>query len=417
MRRPIILYFSSIIALILVNGCFSPFSYTPPESQWDLDAKGTLLYAYIDENYQISENNTDTGKLAVIIDNNSLAEGVMAVSQTATEDNDEAVYLSNQNTNTVIAVFFRSGQRFPWLIDIDSGGKRATARLFGYEWGREQFSLEFEEGGVKTAMKDIKLSPSVLMTAGDIRLRNMYTALGVYESISREFPSVRPFQVQDAGNALSSVFNDTAYVAFAVTVKPAKAIISIDEYVGGKEPSLGFISWVKGLFGWGESSSKPSPPSPPPSLAVAITRRDNGATIGPDTVLYIEKGEELIIDFKFTNFTQNTNVQSVFYHNVLNPVYFPESWGNGAPYTITQANGFPLGRLTENYSIKIKRGMIEGPGFGDGIAGFVLFFGQNTVINNSSNGIQFWEPGTGGPQLNHSVFLIKYSVQKEQEKS
>jgi hypothetical protein len=446
MGRKII--FSILILLLLAiscNGPQSPFwgkeDPEEPSNDWYLGARGTPLYAYLDENYAVLEqdNGALTARTAVFIEGNNLAEDVLAVSEISADDCDDAVHLINQNSNTAISMSFRKGQSFPWLIEITSGGRKAKVRLFGCNY--ERFTMEFEENGISGTIENVKLSQNALKGYSfipslakeqNIRLRNIFTVLGVYESISRSLSgntdAERTFVKQSmalrrslSGNAvavgtvISQAFNDKSFISFAVTVKPAKVITSAVEYKKSEDAAFN-INNVPSLTQSTKNIIAALLPSRALSpLSVDIT--SGGVPVNPQKIHYIERGGEMIFNFQFANFTENTDVNLVWYDSVFIE-YYPlrddgRGHANSTVYPCTQENGSPVGRFTENYSIKIKRDDVEGNGFHDGTAALLIFFGQDTVVNGNSTGINFWEPGTSGPELHKSVFMIQFTVRSD----
>lgn len=419
--------FSILIVLLLVISCEipqGPFSEqkTPeePPNYWYLGARGTPLYVYLDGNYDVleQESSAQTGRTAVFIDGNTLAEGVLAVSEISTDDYDDAVHLINQNANTIVSIFFRKGQVFPWLIDIAGNDREAKARLFGYDWGYERFTMEFEENGISNTIKNIKLSQNALTDyvfapsltkEQNIRLRNIFTVLGVYESVSRSLPK----NTGSAGTVISSTFNDKSFISFAATVKPARIITSALEYIKSENPAY-FVVDVLNIID--PSLLEPLihvkyiPPTPNP---LSVTINSNGVPVDPQRIHHIERGGEMTVNFKFTNLTQDTNVNVVWYDPYFH-WYLPKNGTvNSVVYSHTQEDGSPIGRFTEDYSIKIKRNMTTGSGFHDGTAAFLILFGQDTVVNDNTAGINFWEPGTSGLELHKSIFMIQFTVQPD----
>jgi len=413
-----------LLVVFLAAACHGPFlGDLPSEPEyWAIDARGTPLYVYLDDDYNVLEQSgPDTGKTAVFVVENPQAEGVIVLAE-QTPGYDDAVYIVNRNTDTIISMFFHEDQRFPWQIKINDGnGGSAEARLFGYDWSYERFSLEFEENSINTSAEDIRLSRDALLSyqfnpalarEQNIRLRNTYAALAVYESISRTFPNNGKIflNADNAGGVLASAFTDKSLAAFAVAVKPARPMIPAAEYASDESPAYFFntiVDWILGLLGLGGGSS-----TPPPPLSVAITT--SGVPVNPEAIYYIEKGEEIIFDFKFTNFTQSTIVNAALYEPDLHIyTYFhdlsPTLSYTGFSFSFTQEDGSPLGRFKENYRLKVRRNSLTGY-WNQGRIAVAIFFGQNTIINNSASGISFHEPGSSMPELNKSVFVLQFTV-------
>jgi len=409
--------FSVFLVLFLVAACHGPFLEDLPSEPdyWAIDARGTPLYVYLDEDYNpLEQGGPDAGKTAVFVSENPQAEGVLILAE-QTPEHDDAVYIVNPNTGIIISVFFHKDQRFPWLISIDSNGESAETRLFGYDWSHERFSLEFEENDTSIAVEDIPLNRNALLSyqfapsltrEQNIRLRNTYAALAVYENISRTFPNNGKIflNVDNVEGVLASAFMDKSLAAFAIAVKPARQMIPAAEHASDEGPAYFTVYSLPEML----SLARPVVDDPP-QLSVAITT--GGVPVGAETIYYIEKGEEIIFDFKFTNFTQSTNVNAAFYEPTMKQYINGNDPGSNKNfYSFTQADGSPIGRFSEKYSIKIKRNWRTGTGYDDGIAALAIFFGQNAVVNESSSGINFWEPDASGPVLTKSIFIIQLTV-------
>jgi hypothetical protein len=124
-------------------------------------------------------------------------------------------------------------------------------------------------------------------------------------------------------------------------------------------------------------------------------------------VYYLERGGEMIFDFAFTNFN-GANVTSVLYDSETVKYHHPLSL-NGHFYKFTRPDGSALGKFTQNYRVKVRR--TGNLGYcSQGYIQLVVFFGQNTVVNESSGGVLFREPGTQSPALNKSVFVLHFNV-------
>ncbi|MDR0321006.1 MAG: hypothetical protein LBI28_05840 [Treponema sp.] len=311
----------TILVFFLFSACRDPlFKQLPTEPEyWNLKPMGTPLYVYLDEDFNVSEQDaSDNCKTAVFIDGNPLAKGVMVLAETSSEEYDDSVRIINQNTNTIISMFFHKDQRFPWSIHIASNDKYAEGKLSSYNWNNEYFSIEFEESGVYSSFENIKLNLNILLgysfdnslsAEQNIRLRNIYTALGIYESISRLLPGYKKIVAStvDAGSVLSSVFEDKSIASYAITVTLTEPVISVSEF-----PIISILDILILIGDFGDINFNPHViyPLPASPLPLSVTITKDGVPVSPDTIHYIEKEEEIVFEFKFTNFTQNTNVNT-----------------------------------------------------------------------------------------------------------
>ena len=397
-----------IIAIFFLAACSNPYLST--ESYWHLSASGTPLFTYLNNDYSASSVNiNDNGKTAVFIDNNELTNNITAIAETSPAGYDDVVRIVNNETETVISMFFHKDQRFPWQIHIESDGKTAVGLLSGYNWISENFSIEFDENGQKTLISDIKLKQNVLLdykfitslnNDQNVRIRNIHTALGIYSSLSKKFMDYSKIKLNNSSNIISSVFSDMSILTFGVSVSPSNTIKHAASYDKDENSLFFFTILILNIIFNNGSTPAPAP------LEVTITK--DGLPVNSETIYYLEHHEEIIFDFQFNNFTPNTNVYAGFYDPTLH--IYKEL--NTLFYSFNSADNLPLGKFTKNYQIKIKRHWYTGPGYFDGTSSLVIFFGQNTIINGNNEGILFHEPGSTEAKNNKSIFIINLTVQQ-----
>jgi hypothetical protein len=382
----------------------------PPESEyWLVEPMGTPLFVYLDANNEpVTDSSApDTGKTLVFIEGNPLAGGAAVLSQSAADGHDGAVYIINRDNDSVVSLFFHEDQRFPWKLNITRGNERITAELSAYDWFEEKFTVSFQGNGGETKLENLKLAQQVMLgytsdpglsEKQNTRLRDMYTALGMYESISRALPGsgrLLARSMENTGDMINAVFCGAAPAAFAVTVQQP----GLPLFYG--ETARTYWRWIRPLI----IINLPPLPPPPPPLTVTITQ--NGVMVHPDTVYYLDRGGEMIFDFAFTNFN-GANVTSVLYDSETVKYHHPVSL-NGCFYEFTRPDGSAPGTFTQNYRVKVRRTMNLGY-CSQGYIQLVVFFGQNTIVNGNSGGVLFREPATQSPALNRSVFVLHFNV-------
>jgi hypothetical protein len=398
--------------LFALAGCGGGLLGTlPPESEyWLVEPAGTPLFVDLDANNEpVTDSSApDTGKTLVVIDGNPLARGAAVLSQSAADDHDGAVYIINKDNDSVVSLFFHEDQRLPWQLDIARGSERITAELSAYDWAEEKFTVSFQANGGETKLENLKLARQLVLgyTADpglsekqNTRLRDMYTALGIYESISRALPGSGRLLARSMENGVemvNAVFCGPAPAAFAVTVQRSGMPL-----YSSTAMEIARAAWTYRLT----FINLPPPPQPPQPLTVNITK--GGIKVQPNAVYYLDRGGEMIFDFAFTNFN-GANVTSVLYDSETVKYHHPLSL-NGCFYEFTRPDGSALGKFTQNYRVKVGRTMSTGY-IGQGYIQLVVFFGQNTVVNESSGGVLFREPGTQSPALNKSVFVLHFNV-------
>lgn len=404
--------------------------------------KGTPYYFYLDDEYNpiienVTKTDPDPGKTAVLVDDNPMADGVIVVAETPTTPNgDNIVRIINNNNNSIVSMFFYHDQSFPWALDIEINGEHANARFSSYDWVNEQYSITFEQNSEYYTASNIILNRYILTgytdndeltTAQNTRIRNIYTALGIFATINQRFPGSENIIalnfLGDFFGFLTVVFGFVAVVAFTVSVILATPLVigsitiiapvlttlpsAVAFGVGTAASLLASISYQIAVSFADEPEYIPSPSPQNPS--VIITK--NGIKIAPDTVYHVPKYDTLEFDLTFVNFGNSiTNVQLLYYDPTTHEMILPTGV-NAYLYEVRASDDTPFTNsdFTEHCKIRIYRNGYDGY-FHDGTVDFLIYFDQLTVINDSTAGIEFHNPGQPSPEIRYDVLPIHFTA-------
>ncbi|MDR1894475.1 MAG: hypothetical protein LBQ61_07305, partial [Spirochaetales bacterium] len=216
----------ALIALMAASCDFSPLDRLPKEaSEYVVEiGKGTPYYLYLDDNYEpvtTPLGETDPGKTVLVVEDNPGAAGVMVLAETSPEEEDDVVRIINRNNGGVISLFFHKGRDFPWFMDLRGGETAATARIYQYDWARQEYSAVFTQNGEERSFDNLILNKSILRAYADDpairedqndRLRRIITSLGIFLSLRQAMGggavtvlSAQPAAVEDFWTALPAV--------------------------------------------------------------------------------------------------------------------------------------------------------------------------------------------------------------------
>jgi hypothetical protein len=424
---------------ILVS-CGSPLMDNLPgeTALWHIEPVGVPRYVYLDDSYShVGESTGAPGKILLAIEDNNLADGAMVIAETFSDEYDDAVRLINRKDGTVISMFFHNDQRFPWTIHVMAKGKQGNAALSLYDWTNERYSVNFE-GDSGTFTLDLKRevllredSDPSLSLEQKTRLRNVYTALGIYDGISKCLGAEDIF-LAAAEDVFASAFTGVAFAAFSATFNAVPPVFA-DSYSPAalSERGLFFgiiIDFIKGLFGGGGSSSSssvteaspPPPPAAPQPFSVTITKDGKAADL--NARYYVERNKSVVFDISFENDSGSVGVSYAFYdpieriylHYEVSPQGHPHNISRNGDFFSYTKNNSPFDMWSPSCQLIVRRYDIDGTGYWDGDVDLVIFFGQNVVINGNSTGIQFHEPGTKEPGINNSIFVFRFTINPEE---
>ncbi|MDR2019170.1 MAG: hypothetical protein LBQ14_00200 [Treponema sp.] len=447
-RRIKNLALSSVSVILLLvftfTSCSSPFlNNLPAETNTYVVevGKGTPYFTYLDADYNpvqtvIGKNDPDPGKTAFWADDNPMAEGVMLISETF-DDSDDVVRINNDNTGCFLSMFFHKGESFPWAFDIQIGDKQGGARLSSYDNDNQRYSITFQMEGEYFTLDNVALNRSILSAYTDdanltedqnTRMRNIYTALGVYVSIEQAFPSDQEVIALWGGwlNPLNwDVFDwiKIAVTAVAVIVVAVVAFVCppavFVEVTAVVQQVLPVVYQI--IDGLEESLKAQYTSSPVPQVASARILKD-GSPVSPDTVYYLPPGGEMEFDISLLGFG---NVIARLYEPTRRIYHQVDTEYNSVIFTFTNAAGDRIGglwqtpafKIKEHDKIKVARNSIPGYFF-DGTIDVAILFNERTIVNDSSEGIDFYVPNSDGsvkdpsepPVRTDSVFLLHFAI-------
>jgi hypothetical protein len=124
--------------------------------------EGDPRVLYLDSNYQLTE--TDIGITALLVENNEMASGVLVLGEIPDDDveNGSMVRVINTNNDSMVTMYYRHNQKFPYQMLITQGGKTARAQFSQYSMTNQNFSLCLEYEGEQTVFDDITMNIKVL---------------------------------------------------------------------------------------------------------------------------------------------------------------------------------------------------------------------------------------------------------------
>jgi hypothetical protein len=457
MKRNLFVYFSAIITFIVFTftSCYSPFvSYLPKEAAvYQLEiGKGTPYYVYLDSNYSIIDkpigiNDRDPGKTAILVDDNKLAEGIMAFAET-TQDG-ATVRLINKNNNSTIYMFFEQGKNFPTSFIIETQGERFNAFLSNYDTQKECYSIAFEKDGEFVTQDNVIMNKNILTIYNDdlklnkdqnTRIRNIYTALGVYASLYNEFSNedsiiflnlgwLKPFFV--------AVFVVVAVVAFIAAIVLATPIVigSVSILIPGLGNLTAFtalgISVGAGIAGvltdmipvdeGGGGGSGGIQNGPTLERIVATIKKD-GKNIKKDAVYYIAPGSYIDFEIDFILPSTDSVVSygayessiNRWYPSTFNHEYFDaKAISNNASETALPFN--PVLPLPSNFKLRISRNLYDGTGTNGGYLDFVLVANTSLVVNTNNYYFDIYDDKDNKMVTTNSVYVIRVTIRSENE--
>jgi len=427
MKRNFYLFFTAIITLIVFTytSCVNQLLSALPEEAdvYQIEiGKGNPYYVYLDSNYNIIENpiginDPDPGKTAILVDENQLAEGVMALAETT--QNGTTVRLINKNNNSTIYMFFEQGNNFPSSFIIETQGERSNAFLSNYDTQREQYSITFEQNGEFFTHDGIIMSKSIftiydndptLTTAQNTRIRNIYTALGVYASLFNVFSdenNTKYFASWWSENKpyVVGIFIGIAIVAFCVSLifMAPIAIGSVAVLLPGLGSIPSFISLgislVAGVIamiieGIHDDEKEPE------MEKIVVTIQKDGERIPKGKVFYVAPNSHIDFQINIKLPSSNDKVYYGLYDPFLNS-WYPAAYNYvfftakaisnntsemnlpfNSSVSVTEE---PLPLPPTSFTLRISRNNYTGTGTNGGGFDFVLIATKPMVVNNDNN--------------------------------
>jgi hypothetical protein len=189
---------------------------------------------FLDEHDQPTHH--DIGRMAMVIENNDAAQGVLVVAEIYGNnlDNDMVVRVINRNNNSIVSVFYRSRMLFPHSIFITVEGENILGTFSNYNHGTQRYSVTFtDDYGEEEIFENLVLNRNVftlhqyydgLSDTQNARLQNIITTLALWNSLAFqieedfEVVGIVPANIFRRWNPLTIVFAAVAVVAFVAVV-------------------------------------------------------------------------------------------------------------------------------------------------------------------------------------------------------
>jgi hypothetical protein len=315
-------------------------------------------------------------------------------------------------------------------MDLQAGALNVTARISQYDRARQEYSAVFAQEGEERSFDNLVLNKSILRAYADDpaisedqndRLRRIITSLGIFLSLRQAVGgegvtvlSAQPAAVEDFWTALPAV----SFALSVILPNPSDAAglkaetgtcgtAQIQGAVGSLAAPLG--AWVKqGLEEIEEAHGQIGPAGQTPqAFSVTITKEGESDPVDADELYYIERNTDLVFNFAFSGFDETKDVR-LFYYEPNDPSrgkrFIQKTELNAYFYTVT--HGF----CEATYQVKVHRGNSTGTGYDGGFIDFVIDFGETIIINDSEEGIDFWDEDEQALVPRRDLFVLHFTV-------
>lgn len=227
--------FSALIILTVFSytSCFNPF-FNASEEKFDPfnPGEGTPKYAFIDENGNISEE--DTGRTVFTIDDNIYTKDMLLRS----EDVDDSKRVMLSYKNYTITMFFENDIAFPTSMVMADSSEKYYGYFSPYNEETQTFNLIVEQDNNYDFMSNIFLDKEILVSyendlektpSQNDRIHNLKVALSVYAGLYSAVDS-------SARGLFSSIFKGllkvAAFVASAIIFCTVSPILGVALLIG-----------------------------------------------------------------------------------------------------------------------------------------------------------------------------------------
>ncbi|MCL2411707.1 MAG: hypothetical protein FWC97_08700 [Treponema sp.] len=406
--------------------------------------RGDIRFVYLDENYQPTTN--DIGKMAMFIDNNKLAEGVVVIAELPGNyiDNEMVVRVINRQNNSVVSFFYFADQLFPHRMVLTIDGEEAIGNFSVYNPLTETYSITFSnEEGETEVFDNLVLNKNVfslhenndeLSETQNVRLRNIVTTLALWNSLAFQVDDDFEVDPRNLRRNLRRLVVGTLTVVAVVAVAAAVIISApVSVAVAGLTLTISLATQTSAIlaavavvatagaifanFAIPDSEGSHGAPPPAPDRRPRIEITLDGERIGNNSALhYIDRGESLtfnisIIDRGEFEYEQIIDIDNLFlaFCPRLNQ-YIVNSFPNASFFDFNIE-----GDIHDVVQFTITRNAL--PGYmGDGRVQYVIWFRQNVIINDVSTGIYFIpiipyeRPAPPPPQWLRHIFVLNFTV-------
>jgi len=185
-----------LLAIFTYTSCHVPEPPYTESTIYDLPVGlGDVGVVFLNENYEVTD--TDVGVMAMVVENNPYTENVVVIAELRDNNitNDIVVRVHNTENSSLTSFFYASGKSFPDRMVIRMEGGDITGRFGYYSSSAEQYSMTFfDNAGESETLRDVTLNKGIFSLrhegsvswteTQDIRLRAIYTTLGVWASLA-----------------------------------------------------------------------------------------------------------------------------------------------------------------------------------------------------------------------------------------
>jgi uncharacterized membrane protein len=427
--------------------------------------KGDIRIVFLDGDYQPAAK--DTGRLAMYVENNELAEEVLVLGEIRNNNiyNDIVVRVINKENDSLVSFFYHANERFPYKIAISAEDEEIAGNFSLYDELTETYSLEFfSEEGERELFDNLVLNKNVfdlykddsnLTETQNARLRNIITSLAIWNSLA--------FQLDDeftvnARGIFSNFFNKlkkvikiviavvavVAFVAVCIICPPATvtiagiggisltmtgaaaiataAVVGVGLIINHFIPSS---DELKDKTKSGDQITPPPPPGEPPMVEITVDGKKVDNKQEPP--YYLAKDKSITFDLTFTLFS-DAIIRDVIYDEDLKEFIYPYEPGYGRVVYGDRNSGLfneldvrdpknylpeisPLNQISSNsYQCTIKFKRTESGHVGDGNRlQFIIPFKKTVIINDDSKkGVNF-----DGNAENKKVFIFNFAMEND----
>jgi len=399
--------------------------------------EGNPRYVYLDNDGNVAEEDT-YGRTGLFVEDNKNAEGVLIVSDKVSSEDRVSVY--NQNNNSTVSMFFKSGSNFPYYMIIKQNEEIYYAHLTYYRTATSTYDIIFEKDGDYSPVTNLVLNQDIftvyeddpeLTDSQNLRLRNITIALGLWGSLYNALDEPEAVQLarwgwlKSAVSAVKSVFKAVAVIATVVAVVVAPVVAFFNPALGlALHETMLLVAEVSakvvlGLSLLEQILDDPSSSPPVAEVYVPVINVKNcyeGTYITNGVEFHIGKGKDVLLEFC----SPGADFANITLANVFNDVLGGYEPGNPFfPYpavsdyfTVSlEKDDMPPDR----FLIRIKRKLATGT-TADGKVAYGFVFGENEEdihINGSVQPVEYKYSYEEHPRTRRDLVVVRFCIDPE----